>query len=863
MANRHDVIIWDAEVYGAPDGFTEYTYEKAYALIKQPAKPSKKLLAFARDVEKYSQSNDVPPVVAQYFVGFEDDIKAESMAAYRFNLPEYNWQNIVKILLKEAIKHGLALFDEQIILVLLPNGTILPENSRKSWLQILSATKQENAFPETVTEFYTLVKTRIGALFAEHGFVLDRDELSEYGEEFYINYMRQISSGNHTISFSCRGGDSHFEFTSYLKLTEDTMAKIGHKSDFQYHGDGGILLNIPSLLTNESRFSVDSWESYEQFKTILKRSALTWSDTALDIKGLDALLNGNIDNRVKQSVHRLTYMPYALIVARLADNPHFEELAINLGRWGVSSNTSWPAGIKSPIEIAWPKLINYLRDEVKPLVSNTNKSALSATNADLTLEAVAPIYQEIEQNTFNILDVVNTDELEKNFPKTLTAFNDLISKTIGSLLKSYGFQFNSNSYCDNRYSIRHLKHYDDGRSLHAINITIKEDDKNYFHVDAHLEIHNRVIESIINYYSDFDFKLCQEGNRIDNWQAGGLVLELARILYPQQNSLIIHDKPSFINFLSTLEQSVLSWSNAALNIKGIDALLNGDIDSKVQKFVQQFVYMPYALIAARLANNPQFEELSIRLAPTKDDSKIWRAKEKTDPFMAWPKLVKYLREEEQAIVSLVNYRPVTPQKTKELPTAIKEVLNEYLQERTALDWPRQYTFTFWLIQDDDELLSFLTELMNCMWFEIIGKAEEAWQVANNPDNLEEDENIVALREKAEFAKFPPIYATVYRIIEAIYSSSIYQTYVYLYGWQNECTEQLIEGLRLLGLNKLADAYITVINSLPPYDPDEDLDQKICEQRFKSAFESVIEYDREQQLADICEAIRKNYHLFLV
>jgi|GEM_PF-2343637 len=501
MANRHDVIIWDADVYGAPDGFTEYTYEKVYALIKQPAKPSKKLLAFAHDVEKYSQSNDVPPVVAQYFVGFEGDIKAEGMAAYCFNLPEYNWQHIVKILLKEAIKHGLALFDEQIILVLLPNGTILPENSRKSWLQILSATKQENAFPETVTEFYTLVKTRIGALFAEHGFVLDRDELSEYGEEFYINYMRQISSGNHTISFSCRGGDSHFEFTSYLKLTEDTMAKIGHKSDFQYHGDGGILLNIPSLIMNKSRFSIDSWESYEQFKTILKRSALTWSDTALDIKGLDALLNGNIDNRVKQSVHRLTYMPYALIVARLADNPHFEELAINLGRWGVSSNTSWPAGIKSPIEIAWPKL------------------------------------------------------------------------------------------------------------------------------------------------------------------------------------------------------------------------------------------------------------------------------------------VQYLREEADSITSLIDTKPITTSKTKELPPAIKEVLKEYLQERTALDWPRQYTFTFWLIQDDDELLCFLTELMNCMWFEIFSKAEEAWQVANNPDNLEEDENTVALREKAEFAKFPPIYATVYRIIEGIYSSSIYQTYVYLYGWQ--------------------------------------------------------------------------------
>ena len=225
MANRHDVIIWDADVYGAPDGFSEYTYQKAYKLIKQPAEPSKKLLAFARDVEKYSQSNDVPPVVAKYFVGFEDDIKAEGMAAYCFNLPEYNWQHIVKILLQEAIKHGLALFDEQIILVLLPNGTILPENSRKSWLQILNAPKQKNAFPETVAEFYTLVKTRIGTLLAEHDFVVGQDELSEYGEEFYIKYVRPITSGHHHISFDCRGG-GRFTLMIFYRIVEDTMINI-------------------------------------------------------------------------------------------------------------------------------------------------------------------------------------------------------------------------------------------------------------------------------------------------------------------------------------------------------------------------------------------------------------------------------------------------------------------------------------------------------------------------------------------------------------------------------------------------------------------------------------------------------------
>ncbi len=369
MANRHDVIIWDADIYGAPDGFSENTYQKAYALIKQPAEPSKKLLAFARDVEKYSQSNEVPPVVAQYFVGFEDDIKAEGMAAYCFNLPEYNWQHIVKILLQEAIKHGLALFDEQIILVLLPNGTILPENSRKSWLQILNAPKQKNAFPQTVAEFYTLVKTRIGALLAEHDFVVDRDELSEYGEEFYINYLRPITSGNHQISFDCRGGDGEFTLENYFQLVENTMIEIGMKSDFKFpmDGGGGVSFKISNILNPISRrFTINNWESFEEFLLTLQQSALRWSDAALDIKGIDALFNGDIDKRIKESLHRKWFMPYALIIARLANNPNFEDLAISLGQFGVGEKV-WSATRTIP-SVAWPKLVQYLRDEVKPLV---------------------------------------------------------------------------------------------------------------------------------------------------------------------------------------------------------------------------------------------------------------------------------------------------------------------------------------------------------------------------------------------------------------------------------------------------------------------------------------------------------------
>ena len=56
-------------------------------------------------------------------------------------------------------------------------------------------------------------------------------------------------------------------------------------------------------------------------------------------------------------------MPQCLIVARLAGNPHFEELVVKLGEraQGRLANAEvW--------ETEWPKLVEYLRNEVKPIV---------------------------------------------------------------------------------------------------------------------------------------------------------------------------------------------------------------------------------------------------------------------------------------------------------------------------------------------------------------------------------------------------------------------------------------------------------------------------------------------------------------
>jgi hypothetical protein len=59
---------------------------------------------------------------------------------------------------------------------------------------------------------------------------------------------------------------------------------------------------------------------------------------------------------------RGVYTPRCLIVARLANNPHFEELAVTL------ANPRSPGANYDALPTEWPKLVKYLREEVQPLV---------------------------------------------------------------------------------------------------------------------------------------------------------------------------------------------------------------------------------------------------------------------------------------------------------------------------------------------------------------------------------------------------------------------------------------------------------------------------------------------------------------
>ncbi len=76
---------------------------------------------------------------------------------------------------------------------------------------------------------------------------------------------------------------------------------------------------------------------------------------------MDKLLNVDFNPRFKEkSQNRGVYTPRCLIVARLANNPNFDELAVSL------ANPLWPGANQESLPREWPKLVQYLREDINP-----------------------------------------------------------------------------------------------------------------------------------------------------------------------------------------------------------------------------------------------------------------------------------------------------------------------------------------------------------------------------------------------------------------------------------------------------------------------------------------------------------------
>jgi len=161
-----------------------------------------------------------------------------------------------------------------------------------------------------------------------------------------------------------RGG--FFLFDIKYVITNKMVSDIGCCFKF-VSGDkvcrGGVFDSILGYdMHNNSELAVRSTSDALRLINACERALLPAFDHAWTIDGLDKLLNGDADPRYRDYFHNFVYKPQCIIVARLAGSPRFESLVDELG-----VETGW-YGNAMVWKEEWPKLVKYLREEVKPIV---------------------------------------------------------------------------------------------------------------------------------------------------------------------------------------------------------------------------------------------------------------------------------------------------------------------------------------------------------------------------------------------------------------------------------------------------------------------------------------------------------------
>ena len=369
--NRHDVIIWDAELYGTPKSFAE-AVETSKILVEQKSTSiSPKIRLFAKEVFQATAQSDNEDLQESY-ARFCEGVETCDTAALDLEISDFGWEEELILLVDTAMKHGLVVVDTEMAMAFMPPNKILPIETKARWTLLKQELKQKKNFPKTLKQFEKWSDKLLMPVLAKYGFhdkihsqtqlsgneafdkisskVFSRkisDDISVCVEPRYYNYKGELSFDINVTFYSEKVYDIYKKF-SFNALKK----KVGNFNFFTEIIEDTAVNNIGDALKK-----INLLESV-LFKIILDIT---------DEKGLNSLFNGNVYEKISYHLQHLLYMPHCLIIARLANDPNFEKLALELGRYDPNSRITW--GAHAPHQITeWPKLVKYLRDEVKPLV---------------------------------------------------------------------------------------------------------------------------------------------------------------------------------------------------------------------------------------------------------------------------------------------------------------------------------------------------------------------------------------------------------------------------------------------------------------------------------------------------------------
>jgi hypothetical protein len=367
------VYVWDPAPYGMPKNYNEARNSYQSLLKNNEHRSTDKLNQFAEKIAAWLKTNPQVTSILKDFMSVRvEDILQKPSEIFRTHLGEDDKTEKLRKIVQFAQACGLVVAYDEFAMVFLPDGRVIPESANDMWEAVTGLLDAPNpAFPPSLTQFYSLLDSRVSVIAARHG--MHKTKLF-----FWRNhdaYMRTIEGGEQYLSYCLRGDLDEYEVDFELHLNNTQALDIYNQFGFSKTDYVYTLSAFGSLNRKYRRQFLELVGRYGKITNTQElEAALVFFehfifdeilDVATDIKGLDYLMNGDEgEDHILFANYSDTmsfYSPLSLIVARLAGNPHFEELVVKreLKSWGLNEDVR---------ETQWPKLLKYLREEVQPIV---------------------------------------------------------------------------------------------------------------------------------------------------------------------------------------------------------------------------------------------------------------------------------------------------------------------------------------------------------------------------------------------------------------------------------------------------------------------------------------------------------------
>lgn len=329
--NRHDVYIWDADVYGKPQHF-EDAMDMAPRLAKQRIETqTANMLAFGQTVERLLKTYDEDEQQELFLKGTAADIANTHKAAYNMEISEIGlWPLLLKILFDAAKEHSVVIFDQEAWIACVSPNTILPESAELEWQRTVEKFTT-NKFPKTPKQMKKHFEPLLTNLLVPYGFrhVKDPDGLIQFKRDY--TFLSQL------LRFGVDWCHNNLEVIVLFTGVSDNVAIMKKK----------LNINSDDLDRNRTVFYFDLFGSFtHKFKkeighsldiikseldvirvlNLIKNLALPLLNDIKDLKSTHIALNTDkFPDFRRCAILQAHYQKTALAIARFANPNNIEE----------------------------------------------------------------------------------------------------------------------------------------------------------------------------------------------------------------------------------------------------------------------------------------------------------------------------------------------------------------------------------------------------------------------------------------------------------------------------------------------------------------------------------------------------------